>query len=189
MDVVDAGADLVGVLVPPEGVEQFHPRARRFDRDHVGIHGADGVDDVVELRVAHMGVDLRLVAHARRTEAEGVDGPVQIGLPFGCAQWQALPQRRLVDLDHAGAGGFEIGHLVADRERDLAAGLAARHIVANERPVQDGDGTGQHRLHRLLRQRLGVLPPLDRHRLRARDVAEQDRRADVAGSVGLHPAV
>ena len=126
MDVVDAGADFVRIAVVPERVEQFHLRARGLDRDHVGVHRADRIDDVVELRVAHVGVDLGLVAHAGRTEAEGVDGPVQIGLPFGLAQRQALPQRRLVDLDHAGAGGLEIGDLVADRERDLPAGLAAR---------------------------------------------------------------
>ena len=33
-------------------------------------------------------------------------------------------------------GGFEVNDLVADRQRDLAAGLRARLIVAHERPVQ-----------------------------------------------------
>ncbi len=41
----------------------------------------------------------------------------------------------------------------------------------------------------LLGQRLRVLPPFDRHRLRPRHVAEQDRRPDVARAVGLHPAM
>ena len=120
---------------------------------------------------------------------KAVDRPVEIGLPLRFAQRQAFAQRRLVDLDHAGAGGFEIGDLVADRQRDLPAGFAARNIVAHERPVQDGHRPREHRLHRLFGQRLRILPPFDRHRLRARHVAEQDRRADAARAVGLHPAV
>src|SRR5258707_84570 len=189
MDVVDAGADLVRIAVVLEGVEQFHLRARGLDRDHVGVHGANRVDDVVEFGIAHMGVDLGFVAHARGTEPEAVDRPVEIGLPLRLSQRQPLAQRGLVNLDHAGAGGFEIADLVADRERDLPADLASRCVVADERPVEDGDGAGQHRLHRLLRQRLCKPPPFDRHRLRTRDVAKENRRPDAARAIGLHPAV
>ena len=120
---------------------------------------------------------------------KAVDGPVEIGLPLGFPQRKAFAQRRLVDLDHAGAGGLEIGHLVADRQRDLPAGFAARNVVAHERPVEDGDRSGQHRLHRFVGQRLRVLPPPHRHRQRTRDVAEQDRRAHIARAVGLHPGI
>ena len=61
-------------------------------------------------------------AHAGGREPEALDRPVEIGRPVGAAQRQALAQRRLVDLDDADAGRFEVGHLVADRQRDLAAG-------------------------------------------------------------------
>src|SRR5690606_41921543 len=44
-------------------------------------------------------------------------------------------------------------------------------------------------LDRLVAQRLGVGGPAHRHRLRARDIAINDRRADVAGTVALHPTV
>ena len=97
VDVVDARADLVRVAIVPERIEQFHLRARGLDRDHVGIHRADRVDDVVELRVAHVGVDLRLVAHAGRAEAESFDRPVEVGLPFAtcaAAGLRAAPPRR-----------------------------------------------------------------------------------------------
>ena len=104
MDVVDAGADLVRVAIVPERVEQLHLRARGLDRDDVGVHRGDRIDDVVELGVAHVGVDLRLVAHAGRTEPEGVDRPVEIVFPLRLAQRQAFAQRRLVDLDDAHAG-------------------------------------------------------------------------------------
>ena len=66
-----------------------------------------------------------------------------------------------------------------------AAGL----VVADERPLQHRDRPGEHALHRPVGQRLGVGGPVDGHRLRAADVAEEDRGLDAAGAVGLHPAV
>ncbi|MNT70291.1 hypothetical protein D3C72_2086570 [compost metagenome] len=82
MDVVHAGADLIGILKVLEGVEQLHVRARGFDGDHIGIHVGNRCNDVVELRIAHMGVDLRFVAHATHGNAEGLHGPVQVLLPL-----------------------------------------------------------------------------------------------------------
>src|SRR5690606_10878124 len=60
---------------------------------------------------------------------------------------------------------------------------------ANERPVEDSYRTGEHRLHRTVGERLRIAPPVNRHRLRPRHVAEQDRRAHAAGAITLHPAV
>ena len=79
--------------------------------------------------------------------------------------------------------------LVADRERELLARLRARLVVAHERPHQHRHRAGQHALHLLVRERLRVLDPVDRHRVRARHVAEDDRRAHVARAVALHPRV
>ena len=124
----------------------------------------------------------------RDREPEAVHRPAQVGRLVGPAQRQALAQRGLVDLDHGGAGGLEVEHLVLDRERDLGAGLAAGLVVAHERPLQDRHRSGEHALHRALGQRLGRLPPAHRDRLRPGDVAEQDRRLDAAAAVGLHPA-
>jgi len=56
MDVVDAGADLRRIGVGLEGVQQLHLRAGGLDGDDVGVHRADGGDDVVELRITHVGV-------------------------------------------------------------------------------------------------------------------------------------
>ncbi len=190
VDVVDAGADLVRVGdAVGEGVEQLHVRARGLDRDHVGVESDDVLDDVVELRVTHVGVDLGLGPRRRGRQAEAVDRPAQVGVAVGEPQRQALAQRRLVDLDDRRPGRLEVEHLVPDRQGDLGAGLAARLVVADEGPLQDRHRPGQHALHRLLGQRLRVAPPVDGHRRRPRDVAEEDRRLHAAGAVGLHPAV
>ena len=61
----------------------------------------------------------------RGREPEAVDRPAQVLVLVGAAQRQPLAQRRLVDLDRERAGALEVEHLVADRERDLRAGLAA----------------------------------------------------------------
>ncbi|MOA25331.1 hypothetical protein D3C78_1460500 [compost metagenome] len=64
MDVVHTRADIIGVFERFEGLQQFHVRTRSLDGDHVGIHGRDGLDHIIELAVAHVGVDLGFVAHA-----------------------------------------------------------------------------------------------------------------------------
>ncbi len=46
-----------------------------FDGDDVGVEGGDRRHDVVELRIAHVGVDLGLVADAGGAEAEGLAWP------------------------------------------------------------------------------------------------------------------
>ena len=87
------------------------------------------------------------------------------------------------------AGRLEVGDLVADRQRDLLAGLRARLVVAHERPVRIVTGpvsmpfTGlsvsdwAYSIHSTV---IGVRP---------RHVAEEDRRPHAARAVGLHPAV
>ena len=188
MDVVHARADLVRVGEGAEGLQQLHLRARGLDGDDVGVHGGDGGDHVVELAVAHVGVDLRLVAHAAGGQAEGLGGPVQVGLPAGLAQRQALAEGRLVDLDDADAGGLQVAHLVADRQRQLAGLLLAGDVVARERPHQHGHRAGQHALHHLGGLALGVADPVHRHRPRPAEVAVDDRRLHAARPVALHPA-
>jgi hypothetical protein len=108
VDIIDAGAYLVGVCVTGEGVEQFHLRARGLDRDDVGVHRTDRADDVIEFRIAHVGVDLGVLADAGGGDTEAFDRPVQIILPFRAAQRQAFAQCRFVDLDDRGAGGLEV---------------------------------------------------------------------------------
>ena len=61
-----------------------------------------------------MGVNLSLRFHATSRQPEGVDRPVEIILPFGFADRQALAQGRFVYLDHLHTGAFQIHHLVAD---------------------------------------------------------------------------
>src|SRR5690606_30543015 len=183
------GTDAVWIAELHERVEQLHARARGLDRDHVGVHRRYRLDDVVELRVAHVGVDLGLVAHARGADAEAAHGPFEILRPVRPTQRQALAQGRLVDLDDADAGRFQVAHLVAQRQGDLQAGLRARLVVAHEGPLQHGHRAGEHALDRTTGQRLRVPGPVHGHRRGPGDVAVDDRRLHAARAVALHPAV
>ena len=90
-------------------------------RGHVGVEARDRVDDLAELAVAHVRVDLGRVGRAGRGQPERPDRPGQVGLAVGPPQRQQLPQGRLVDLDDADPGRLQVGDLVPDRQRDLAA--------------------------------------------------------------------
>src|SRR3546814_11865381 len=84
--------------------------------------------DMVELRIAHMGVDLRRVADAAGGQPEAIDRPVEIMLPIALPERHPLAHRGLIDLDRLGAGGFAIDHLFPDRSPVLAARSPARRI-------------------------------------------------------------
>src|SRR5271163_4040483 len=90
VDIVDAGSDLIGISDAVKGIEQLHARTGALDRDNVRVHPHDGVDNVVELRVAHVSVNLGLISNTRRRKAEGVDAPPQILGPVGAAQGQTF---------------------------------------------------------------------------------------------------
>lgn len=100
-----------------------------------------------------------------------------------------LTESGLVDLDGTDTSVLKVDDLVAERKRELHALDLAGDIGTGERPVEDGDGASQHTLHGLGGKALSVLGPLDGDGARAGDVGDDDGRADVAGTVGLDPAV
>ena len=62
MNVVDTGADSGTVLhTLTEDREELLVRARVLDGDNISIHVDDRVDNVVEVGIAHMGMDLQVL--------------------------------------------------------------------------------------------------------------------------------
>src|SRR3954469_23629232 len=90
MDIPNTRPDRIRVVEGGKGLQQLHVAACRLNRDHVGVHCRDALDDVVELAVAHMGVDLRRIADDRRRKPEAGYRPAQVAGALGGAQWQAL---------------------------------------------------------------------------------------------------
>ena len=153
-------------------------RAGGLDGDYVGIHGGNGLDDIVELGITHVRVDLGVVDHARGTQTEGSHRPLEIVLPLSLTQGQAFAQGGLVDLDHLDTGALEILHLVAQGKGDLLTGLGARLVVAHERPVEQCHRTGEHAFHGFVGETLGVAYPIHGHGTWTRYVAVDDGGLD-----------
>src|SRR5216683_7608141 len=122
-------------------------------------------------------------------KAEAFNRPVEIGFPIRLTERQTFTDRRLIDLDDPNSGLLQVYDFIAKCERDLAAGLLTRNVVADEGPLQHCDGSGQHALHGQRRQRLGVGRPFHGHRMRTRHVAIDNRGTDTARTVALHPAM
>lgn len=64
MDVVDARTNLVRIVEIGKDIQQFHLRTGTLDGDHVSIHRSNMFDNIIKLRIAHVGVNLSLVFHA-----------------------------------------------------------------------------------------------------------------------------
>ena len=86
VNVVDTGADLVGVAEALEGVEQLQVALGRLDGDDIGIKVLDGAEDVVEVGVAEVGVGLQSIGDTGGGELEGRKSPREVSLPVNLAE-------------------------------------------------------------------------------------------------------
>ena len=86
VDVVDTGANLVGVAVLLEGGEELHVALGGLDGDDIGVQALDRGEDVVKVRVAEVGVGLETIGDTSSGELEGVDGPLEVGIPVRTAE-------------------------------------------------------------------------------------------------------
>ena len=187
VDVVDTGANLVGVSVGLEDIEELEVGLGSLDGDDIGIESLDGGEDVSEVRVTEVGVDLDVVLNTRGGESERVDGPLEVGVPVLLSERETLSDGGLIDLDGLDAGVGEVDDLVSKSEGELLRLNLLGDIGSGERPVEDGDRTGKHTLHGLLGKALGVGGPSDGHGLRSGNVRDDNGGSDVSGTVRLNP--
>lgn len=190
MDVVDTRADVAGVGRVDEDAEELGVRLAVLDRENIGVKSSDGVEEVLELGVAEVGVNLGGVLDTSGGELESLDSPVEVGSAFlAGAEGQTLTEGRLIDLDDVDAGLLEVDNLIAESQGELLSLDRLVNVVTGERPPQAGDGASKHTLHGLLGDADSVLALLDGHRSRARDVTDDDRGTHAARTVALDPGV
>src|SRR5699024_4185804 len=87
-----ANTQVVARLV--QGGEHLHAVAGCLDGGDIRVEVADRSDELVELGVAHVGVDLSLRSHAGGSQAEGAHGPLQVRRLLSLAQRQQLADGR-----------------------------------------------------------------------------------------------
>lgn len=180
MDVVDTGTNLVGVTVSLEDIEQLEVGLGSLDRDDIGVETLDRGEDVSEIRVAEVRVDLNVILDTRGGESERVNGPLEVVVPVLLSERETLSDGRLIDLDSLDTSLGEVDDLVSESKSKLLGLNLLGNIGSGERPVEDGDGTGEHTLHWLLGQALSVGGPSDSHGLRSGDVGDDNGGSDVS---------
>jgi len=75
VDVVDTGANVAGVGLVLEDLEELGVALAVLDGEDISIERGNGVEEVLELGVAEVGVDLGRVLDTSAGELEGVDSP------------------------------------------------------------------------------------------------------------------
>lgn len=190
VDVVDTRSDVAGVGRVDEDAQQLGIRLAVLDGQNIGIEGSNGVEEVLELRVAEVRVDLGGVLNAGGGQAEGVDSPLEVGITLSAgAERETLTESRLIDLDDVNASLLEVDDLVTESQSKLLGLDGLVDVVTRERPSQASDGSSQHTLHGLAGNRDGVLGLLDSHGGGAGDVTDNDGGSDASRAVALNPSV
>lgn len=75
MDVIDTGANVARVSLVLKDLEELGVALAVLNGQDVSIESGNGVEEVLELRVAEVGVDLRRVLDTSARELERVNGP------------------------------------------------------------------------------------------------------------------
>jgi hypothetical protein len=119
VDVVHTRTDAVRIPKVLESVEQLHLRPRGFDGDNVGVKTRNVLQNLVELRVAHVGVQLRDVGDAIGCQTKAVDCPTKVRILFSDTKWEAFAQGRFVNLDNLGARPLQVERLASNRKGNL----------------------------------------------------------------------
>mmetsp|Transcript_103359 Transcript_103359/g.166608 ORF Transcript_103359/g.166608 Transcript_103359/m.166608 type:complete len:299 (-) Transcript_103359:749-1645(-) len=123
-------------------------------------------------------------------QAESLHCAFQVNLLPRGTERHALAKGWVVNLDDLAPSGLKGVNLGTECQPKLQCLLLLGDVLARERPVKNGDGTGEHTLHVLLAGPvLRNLPLLDCHGLDMRDVLDDNRRAGVAAAVRLYPTI
>jgi hypothetical protein len=115
VDIVDTGADVAGVSLVDEDLEELGVRLAVLDGEDISIESGNGVEEVLELGVAEVGVNLGRVFDTRDGESERLDSPVEVRFTLlASTERKTFTQSRLIDLDDEDAGGFEVDDFIEE---------------------------------------------------------------------------
>lgn len=190
MDVVHTRANVSRVSFVREDLEQLSIRLAVFNAQNIGIQGSNGMEKVLELRVAEVGVDLGVISDTRGCQAEGLDSPGEVVLTLLTgAERQTLTKSRLINLDNLDTSSFKVNDLVTKSKGKLLSLNGLVNIITREGPAKASNRASKHALHRFLGDGSSILRLLDGHRGGAGDVTNNDWWAYATGSVTLNPGM
>lgn len=88
MNIVDTRANLIRVAKLLEGAKKLEVALGSLNRDDVSIKTLNRGEDVIEIRVAEMGVCLQRVGDTSGGKLERVHGPLEVVVPINPAKRQ-----------------------------------------------------------------------------------------------------
>ena len=133
VDVVDTRADVAGVGLVNEDLEELGVRLAVLDGQDIGIKSRDGVEEVLELGVTEVRVDLSGVLNTSGGQLEAVDGPGKVLLTLRAGtEGKTLTEGRLVNLDDEDASGLKVNNLIAEGESELLSLDGLVDVVTGE---------------------------------------------------------
>lgn len=92
-------SDVPRVGLVDEDLEELGVGLGVLDGQNISVQSGNGVEEVLEFRIAEVGVDLSRVLNTRGRELEAVDSPLQIGVALlAGAKGQTLTEGGFVNL-------------------------------------------------------------------------------------------
>lgn len=215
VNIVETGSDGQGVADGSEGREEVEIAARALDGEDISVEVSNVLENVLELGVAHVGVDLAGRLDPSSREAEAFDDRAEVVGAGGEIEGETLTEAGLVHLDNLDAALLQSNNLVANGEGYLNVGGMVGLVVADEGPLKNSGRSGEHALHGFGGKRLSVDSEIDGHVLGlglssggrglqgaegsvhsgaklvggTAHISEEDARLDATGSVGLDPSI
>lgn len=120
MDVIDTRADVAGVGLVNEDLEELSITLAVLDTEDISVKGGNGVEEVLEFGVAEVGVDLGAIRNAGGGEAEGLNCPFEVGITGSSStERETLTESGLVDLDDEDTSSLKINNLVTESKGEL----------------------------------------------------------------------
>jgi hypothetical protein len=190
VNVVHTRTNVAWVSLVNKDLQQLSIALAVLNGEYVSIESSDGVEEVLELGVAEVGVNLSRIRNTGSGKLEAVNGPREIVLTLAAGtEGKTLTEGGLIDLDDVDTCSFEVDDLIAESKGKLLSLDRLVNIITWEGPSQASDWTSKHTLHRLLGDGCSVLGLLDGHWRWTRDVPNDDWWTDAAGAIALHPSV
>src|ERR1700712_1199566 len=109
-----------GIGLVDKHLEELGIALAVFDREDIGVQSGNGVEEVLELRVAEMAVNLGGVLDTSSGETERIDGPLEVSITLASlAERKTFTESWLVNLNDINAGSLKIDNFITESQGKL----------------------------------------------------------------------
>jgi len=133
VDIIDTRTDMAGISLIDEDLEELGIGLAVLDGEHISVESGDGVEEVLELGVAEVGMDLGRVLDTGNGETERLDGPVKVCLALlSGTERKTFTESRLIDLNDVDTSSLEVNNFVTKSKSKLLSLNGLVNIITRE---------------------------------------------------------